>query len=160
MPTRSWCCTTARCGNGGRTGTCWRSAGSMSGSTSSSFAARRAAGRREVACGGRFGAGTFVGILPIFRTRMPMMHLEVGGRTYPIAVGEMVIGAAPDASVVLPGGGEARQAIVQGWADGGAAVRAVPGAEVSVNGVRLGNDPPPILHGDKLRVGEAELLVV
>ena len=89
-----------------------------------------------------------------------MMHLEVGGRTYPIAVGEMVIGAAPDASVVLPGGGEARQAIVQGWADGGAAVRALPGAEVSVNGVRLGNDPTPILHGDKLRVGEAELLVV
>ena len=90
-----------------------------------------------------------------------MMHLEVGGRTYPIAVGEMVIGAGPDATVALAGPGvEPRHALVQGWADGGAAIRATPGAETLLNGVRLGGDPTPILHGDKLRIGETEILVV
>lgn len=90
-----------------------------------------------------------------------MMHLEVGGRTYPIAVGEMVIGAGPDATVAVEGPGvEPRHALVQGWADGGAAVRAAPGAETLLNGVRLGGDPTPILHGDKLRIGATEILVV
>ena len=90
-----------------------------------------------------------------------MMHLEVGGRTYPIAVGEMVVGADPEAAVALSGPGIAgRQAVIQGTEDGGAAVRAMPGAEVTLNGVRLGGDPTPILHGDKLRVGETDMLVV
>ncbi len=90
-----------------------------------------------------------------------MMHLEAGGRTYPIAVGELVIGSGAGASVLLPGDGVAeRHALVQGSADGGAAVRACPGAEVLVNGVRLGGDPTPLLHGDKLRIGGTELLVV
>ena len=90
-----------------------------------------------------------------------MMHLEVGGRTYPIAVGEMVVGADPEAAVALVGPGIAgRQAVIQGMDDGGAAVRAMPGAEVTLNGVRLGSDPTPILHGDKLRVGETDMLVV
>ena len=90
-----------------------------------------------------------------------MMHLEVGGRTYPIAVGEMVIGAGPDATVAVGGPGvEPVHAIVQGWADGGAAVRTAPGVEVLLNGVRLGADPTPILHGDKLRIGDTEILVV
>lgn len=90
-----------------------------------------------------------------------MMHLEVGGRTYPIAVGEMVVGADSEATVALVGPGIAgRQAVIRGMEDGGAAVRAMPGAEVTLNGVRLGGDPTPILHGDKLRVGETDMLVV
>lgn len=90
-----------------------------------------------------------------------MMQLEVGGKSYPIGVGEMVLGAGPDAAVPLHGPAVSpRHAVVQGWADGGAAVRACPGAEVMVNGVRLGSDPTPILHGDKLQVGDDELLVV
>jgi pSer/pThr/pTyr-binding forkhead associated (FHA) protein len=92
---------------------------------------------------------------------MPMMHLEVGGRTYPIAVGELAIGADPDSAVALAGPGvAARAAVIQGLADGGAAVRAIPGSEVTLNGVRLGGDPTPVLHGDKLRIGETDLLVV
>jgi pSer/pThr/pTyr-binding forkhead associated (FHA) protein len=90
-----------------------------------------------------------------------MMQLEVGGKSYPIGVGEMVLGAGPEATVPVHGTAVSpRHAIVQGWADGGAAVRACPGAEVMVNGVRLGSDPTPILHGDKLQVGDDELLVV
>ncbi len=92
---------------------------------------------------------------------MPMMHLEVGGRTYPIAVGDMAIGADPESAVALAGPGIAgRHAVIQGLADGGAAVRAMPGAEVTLNGVRLGSDPTPVLHGDKLHIGETDLLVV
>jgi len=90
-----------------------------------------------------------------------MMHLEVGGRTYPIAVGELVIGADPEAAVSLPGPGVTdHHAVIQGTADGGAAVRILPGAEATLNGVRLGAEPTPILHGDKLRIGESDLLVV
>lgn len=92
---------------------------------------------------------------------MPMMHLEVGGRTYPIAAGEMAIGADPESAVALTGPGIAgRHAVIQGLADGGAAVRAMPGAEVTLNGVRLGGDPTPVLHGDKLQIGQTDLLVV
>ncbi|MEO8227183.1 MAG: FHA domain-containing protein [Gemmatimonadota bacterium] len=90
-----------------------------------------------------------------------MMHLEVGGRTYPIPVGELVIGSAPEADVALPNADIApRHAVVQGWADGAAAVRALPGADVRVNGVRLGGDPTPVLHGDKLGIGSTEIVVV
>ena len=83
---------------------------------------------------------------------MPMMHLEVGGRTYPIAVGEMAIGADPESAVPLAGPGIAgRHAVMQGLADGGAAVRAMPGAEVTLNGVRLGGDPTPVLPATSSR---------
>jgi pSer/pThr/pTyr-binding forkhead associated (FHA) protein len=37
---------------------------------------------------------------------------------------------------------------------------AVPEAEVAVNGIRLGSDPTPLLHGDKITVAGEEILVV
>jgi pSer/pThr/pTyr-binding forkhead associated (FHA) protein len=44
---------------------------------------------------------------------------------------------------------------------GAAAIRAAGSeAEVRVNGVRLGSDPTPLLHGDKIGIGNRELLVV
>ena len=33
-------------------------------------------------------------------------------------------------------------------------------AEVSINGVRLGTDPTPVLHGDKIQIFEHEILAV
>jgi pSer/pThr/pTyr-binding forkhead associated (FHA) protein len=46
-------------------------------------------------------------------------------------------------------------------AAGAAAIRAAASeAEVRVNGVRLGSDPTPLLHGDKIGIGNRELLVV
>ncbi|MBA2627039.1 MAG: FHA domain-containing protein, partial [Gemmatimonadales bacterium] len=87
--------------------------------------------------------------------------LEAGGRTYPIAVGEHVIGSDSAADLSLPGTGVARRhAVVQGSADGGATIRALPGFDVHVNGVRLGAEPTPVLHGDKLTLGQTELVVV
>jgi pSer/pThr/pTyr-binding forkhead associated (FHA) protein len=91
-----------------------------------------------------------------------MIHLEIGGERYPIAAGETVIGSATDSKVVLEGEGvRPRHAVVQGMAAGAAAIRALDdAAEVRVNGVRLGSDPTPLLHGDKIEIGAHELLVV
>lgn len=91
-----------------------------------------------------------------------MMQLEVGGLRYPIAAGEMVVGSGPDCTVPLTGEGVLpRHAIVQGLANGAAAIRrATQGAEIRVNGVRQGDEPTPVLHGDKIQIGPHELLVV
>jgi pSer/pThr/pTyr-binding forkhead associated (FHA) protein len=90
-----------------------------------------------------------------------MIHLEIGGERYPIAAGETVIGSASDNTVVLSGEGvHPRHAVVQG-ASAGAAIRpAAADAEVKVNGVRLGAEPTPLLHGDKIAIGTHELRVV
>ncbi len=90
-----------------------------------------------------------------------MLSLELGGKRYPVTAGEITIGSEEGARVPLAGEGvAARHAIVQGWPDGSAAVRPIGDAEVRVNGVRLGTDPIPLLHGDKLHVGDHEILVV
>ena len=90
-----------------------------------------------------------------------MLSLELGGKRYPVAAGEITIGS--DDTDLVPLGGEGvvpRHVIIQGWADGSAAVRPIGDAEVRVNGVRLGTDPIPLLHGDKLNVSGHEILVV
>lgn len=91
-----------------------------------------------------------------------MIHLEIGGERYAIAAGETFIGSASDNAVVLAGEGiHPRHAIVQGTPEGSAAIRvAVTDAEVRVNGVRLGAEPTPLLHGDKIGIGSHELRVV
>lgn len=91
-----------------------------------------------------------------------MMQLEVGGLRYPIAAGETVVGSGPDCTVPLTGEGvQPRHAVLQGLENGSAAIRrASPGAEILVNGVRQGDDPTPVLHGDKIQIGPHELLVV
>jgi pSer/pThr/pTyr-binding forkhead associated (FHA) protein len=90
-----------------------------------------------------------------------MIHLEIDGERYAIAAGDTVIGSASDNAVVLAGAGvHPRHAVVQG-APGAAAIRPVTvEAEVLVNGVRLGAEPTPLLHGDKIGIGPHELLVV
>lgn len=60
-----------------------------------------------------------------------------------------------DAAGVRP-----RHAIVRLLAPGMAVVApAEPGAEILVNGARLGMDPTPLMHGDKLRIGGYEVAV-
>ena len=91
-----------------------------------------------------------------------MIHLEIGGERYAIAAGETAIGSASDNSVVLAGEGvQPRHAVVQATLPGAAAIRAAAAeAEVRVNGVRLGAEPTPLLHGDKIAIGTHELRVV
>ena len=91
-----------------------------------------------------------------------MIHLEIGGERYALAAGETAIGSASDNKVVLEGEGvQPRHAVVQATQPGSAAIRAVAAeAEVRVNGVRLGAEPTPLLHGDKIGIGRHELRVV
>ena len=91
-----------------------------------------------------------------------MMQLEIGGQRIAIAAGETFIGSAADCGIVLPGEEvRPRHAILQGTAQGAAAIRAAsPEAELIINGVRLGADPTPVLHGDKIEIGRHEILAV
>ncbi len=90
------------------------------------------------------------------------MQLEFGGRSYPVAAGDFVIGSGTDATlVILAAGVRARHAIIRRLGDGMASVvPAAPDAEILVNGARLGNDPTPLMHGDKIRIGGQEITVV
>lgn len=90
-----------------------------------------------------------------------MVQLELGNRRWPLAPGETVIGSSAAAAVCLDAPGVLDQhAVVQVTASGAAIRLAAAGAVASVNGVRLGGDPVPLLHGDKLQLGAAELVVV
>lgn len=90
-----------------------------------------------------------------------MIQLEFGGQRWPLVAGESVIGSAPDAAVrVERAGVQPRHALVDATATSAALRRADPGAVLSVNGVRLGTDPVPLLHGDKIQLGPVDLVVV
>ncbi len=91
-----------------------------------------------------------------------MMHLEIGGVRVPVAAGETTMGSAPGCGILLEGEGvEPRHAVLHGTPQGGAAIRAAtPEAELRINGVRLGTDPTPVLHGDKIQIGRHEILAV
>jgi pSer/pThr/pTyr-binding forkhead associated (FHA) protein len=91
-----------------------------------------------------------------------MSYLETGSSRVTIPVGELRIGSDPAGQLVLAGATvQPVHAIVQGWADGQVAIRrATEQAETKVNGVRLGPQPTPLLHGDKVQIGVHELLFV
>ena len=91
-----------------------------------------------------------------------MALLEHGGRKIPIPAGEVLLGADPSCAIhlavpgVLP-----RHAKLKGQPDGQVVItKAVPEAEVLINGVRLGAEPTPLLHGDKVEVAGQELTFV
>ncbi len=87
-----------------------------------------------------------------------MMELDVGGQRTPIPHGELMIGADPSCGLRLTGIAAAH-AVVGMATDGSCSVRKVGDNDVLLNGVKLGAEPGPILHGDKLQVGAHEILV-
>jgi pSer/pThr/pTyr-binding forkhead associated (FHA) protein len=91
-----------------------------------------------------------------------MSYLQIGGERHAIPVGESTIGSDTSALVSLTGDGvQLQHAIVQGLADGQVAIRIADEATtVLVNGVRLGPQPHPLLHGDKVEIAGQELLFV
>ena len=91
-----------------------------------------------------------------------MSLLELGGNTFTIPVGEIVLGSDAGCAISLSGPGVLpRHAVLQGQVDGQVVIRkASPAADVLINGVRLGAEPTPLLHGDKVEVGEHELTFV
>jgi pSer/pThr/pTyr-binding forkhead associated (FHA) protein len=91
-----------------------------------------------------------------------MIRLEIDGRQYPVSTEWLVLGSADDCPIRLTQEGVLpRHALVKAVSDGSVAVHlGDPSAEVHVNGVMLGADPTPVLHGDKITIGSQDILVV
>lgn len=94
-----------------------------------------------------------------------MPFIQIDETQFPLGVGETTIGTGGDAMIRVPGPDLAGvRAIVRVGSDrsvailrsGAAAVG--PGSEIRVNGVALGAEPTPLLHGDKIELVGQELL--
>lgn len=86
---------------------------------------------------------------------MPVLHIN--DQQYPLKAGSNRLGA-PDVAEIPVAAGLGVQAIVDVEEGKGAIVRrAASDAAIRVNGVALGAEPTPLLHGDRLEVGGIEL---
>jgi pSer/pThr/pTyr-binding forkhead associated (FHA) protein len=86
-----------------------------------------------------------------------MPYLQLDGQHYPLIAGENAVGGHEGARVRLAGNGnEGVLATFEVGADGSTVVRRL-GGPVTVNGVVLGAEPAPLLHGDKVDVAGREL---
>ena len=91
-----------------------------------------------------------------------MSYLEFDGDRHKIPPGEAVIGSDASSFLVLTGAAlAARHAIFVMTPDGQVSVRrASEESPILINGVRLGPQPAPLLHGDKIEIGGRELTFV
>jgi pSer/pThr/pTyr-binding forkhead associated (FHA) protein len=91
-----------------------------------------------------------------------MALLEMGGRKFTIPAGDVFLGSDAGCAISLTGAGVLpRHAKLKGLPDGQVVItKAVPEADVLINGVRLGAEPTPLLHGDKVEVAAHELTFV
>ena len=91
-----------------------------------------------------------------------MALLEMGGRKFTIPAGDVFLGSDPGSAIHLTAAGVLpRHARLKGLPDGQVVItKAVPEADVLINGVRLGAEPTPLLHGDKVEVAGQELTFV
>src|SRR5690349_19118701 len=91
-----------------------------------------------------------------------MALLEMGGRKFTIPAGEAALGSAADCAIQLSGPGiTPKTAILKGLPDGQVSIRkADPQGVIAINGVNLGAEPTPLLHGDKIQTGGNELTFV
>ena len=89
-----------------------------------------------------------------------MPYIQLRDRQYPLGKGQLRVGTSAHADVRVPGvESETAQAIVDVDALAQATLRrGSPGAIVKVNGVLLGIEPTPLIHGDKIEIGGVELL--
>jgi pSer/pThr/pTyr-binding forkhead associated (FHA) protein len=88
-----------------------------------------------------------------------MPVLQLNDQQFPLLAGTTRVGAGGGADVTLPGEpGLGVQAIIDRTGDKAMTVRrATPTAQVRVNGVLLGAEPTPLMHGDKLEIVGLEL---
>ena len=91
-----------------------------------------------------------------------MALLEMSGRRFPLPQGEVLLGADPGCAIPLAVPGVLpKHAKLKSLPDGQVVItKAVPEADVLINGVRLGAEPTPLLHGDKVEVAGQELTFV
>ena len=88
-----------------------------------------------------------------------MAVLQLNDEQFPLSEGIIRIGAGADADLVLPTDAALGvQAVIERTGDHAVAIRrAAPQSEVRVNGVLLGPEPTPLMHGDKVEVAGLEL---
>jgi pSer/pThr/pTyr-binding forkhead associated (FHA) protein len=88
-----------------------------------------------------------------------MAVLQLNDQQYPLTGASTRIGAGADADVALPGDAALGvQAVIERTSAASLAIRrAAPQAQVRVNGVLLGPEPTPLMHGDKVEVVGLEL---
>lgn len=86
-----------------------------------------------------------------------MPYLQLQDRQFPLPTGEASIGAFDGATVRLPSGDASARAIITVAAGAVNIRRGTPDAVVMVNGVQLGVEPSPLLHGDRVQIGGHEL---
>jgi pSer/pThr/pTyr-binding forkhead associated (FHA) protein len=91
-----------------------------------------------------------------------MPYLQLNDKQVQLKAGETRIGAGPEVDFRLPGPLNAASPSVLAIAEVGrgthvAIRRAAPDAVVRVNGVLLGAEPTPLIHGDKIEISGAEL---
>ena len=85
-----------------------------------------------------------------------MPYIQLDGQQFPLIAGENVLGGNDGARIPLAADGNGAIATVDLGADGSAVLRHRSGA-VRVNGVSLGAEPAPLLHGDKIEIAGREL---
>jgi pSer/pThr/pTyr-binding forkhead associated (FHA) protein len=86
-----------------------------------------------------------------------MPYLQLQDQQFPLSTGEATIGAFDGADVRLPAGDPSARAVVSVGAKGVVIRRGTSDSVVLVNGVQLGNEPSPILHGDRIELAGHEL---
>jgi len=89
-----------------------------------------------------------------------MAFVEFGGKRHQLPAGDTLVGGGADCHLRLEGTGIApRHAVLTMAPDQSVAIRKYDDTVVvEVNGVRLGPLPQPLLHGDKITVGDIDLL--
>lgn len=91
-----------------------------------------------------------------------MPYLQLNDKQVQLRAGETRIGAGPEVDFRLPGPLQGASPSVLAIAEVGrgthvAIRRGTPDAVVRVNGVLLGAEPTPLIHGDKIEINGAEL---
>src|SRR5512133_1415085 len=91
--------------------------------------------------------------------RPTMAVLQLDDQQFPLTGDTTRIGSGADADVALPGvaASGVQAVIVRTGAHALHIRRAAPQSQVRVNGVLLGPEPTPLMHGDKVEVSGLEL---
>ncbi|MEP7066791.1 MAG: FHA domain-containing protein [Gemmatimonadota bacterium] len=86
-----------------------------------------------------------------------MPYLQLDGQQFPLIAGDNAVGGAEGARIrIARNGNDGVLATFDVGADGATVVRRVDGT-IKVNGVALGAEPAPLLHGDKIDVAGTEI---
>lgn len=87
-----------------------------------------------------------------------MAYLQLHGKQYSVPAEGLTVGCHEGAGLRLSGDDATARAVVTLATDGSAVIRRdAPDAVIFVNGVQLGMEPSPILHGDKVEMAGEEL---